>query len=153
MRGSCISLALPKNHECHTTHKYPGKSSDFRLGAGLIVDSITCTPFCNLPRIELWLCTHVSHPRTQEAVAGGLPQVQCQPELLNETLPQQTKKSNSKELATRKGRTVRESRREKQSLPGGLFLHILGSVPLKDHLDIVFTSILQACNLREHGPA
>lgn len=29
------------------------------------------------------------------------------------------------------------------------FLHILGSVPLEDHLDIVFTNILQTCNLRE----
>lgn len=91
MRGSCISLALPKNHECQSTRKYPGKSSDLRLEAGFILDSITCTPFCNLPSIELQLCTYVSNPRTQEAVAGGLPQVQRQPELLNETVPQRTK--------------------------------------------------------------
>lgn len=41
----------------------------------------------------------------------------------------------------------------KKSLPSELFLHILGSVPLEDRLDIVFTSIPQACNLRERGPA
>lgn len=97
VRGSCISLALPKNHECQSTHKYPGKSSDFRLEVGFILDSITCMPFCTLPSIEPQLCTYVSNPRTQEAVAGGLPQVQRQPELLNETLPQRTKKSNSRD--------------------------------------------------------
>lgn len=71
--------------------KHLGKSSDFRLEAGFILDSITCTPFCNFSSLERRLCTNVSDPRTQEAVAGGLPQVQRQPELLNEALRQQTR--------------------------------------------------------------